>query len=89
VYGVSADTVSKQKMFKDKYDLPYHLLADTDKKLCEAYGVLKEKSMYGKKYLGIDRMSFLISPDGKIARVFEQVKPDSHAQEVLEALSAL
>jgi thioredoxin-dependent peroxiredoxin len=89
VYGVSADTVSKQKKFKDKYDLQYHLLADTDKKLCEAYGVLKEKSMYGKKYLGIDRMSFLISPDGKIARIFEQVKPDSHAQEVLEALSAL
>jgi peroxiredoxin Q/BCP len=65
------------------------LLADTDKKLCEAYGVLKEKSMYGKKYLGIDRMSFLISTDGTVARVFEQVKPDTHAEEVLAAISAI
>lgn len=87
--GVSADTVSKQKKFKDKYELPYHLLADTDKKMCTAYGVLQEKSMYGKKYMGIARKSFLLSPQGKIARVFEDVKPAEHAEEVLAAIHAL
>jgi peroxiredoxin Q/BCP len=84
--GVSADTPAKQKKFKEKYDLPYSLLADVDKQMCTAYGVMKEKSMYGKKFLGISRTTFVISPDGKIAKIFENVKPDGHAEEVLAAL---
>ena len=76
VLGISADTPEKQKKFKQKYDLPYTLLADTDKKVCTAYGVMKEKSMYGKKFLGIARTTFVIGPDGKIAKIFENVKPD-------------
>ena len=87
VLGVSADSPERQKKFKDKYDLPFPLLADTDKKLCHAYGVIKEKNMYGKKVLGIERTTFLISPEGRIARIFPKVKPDGHAEEVLAALA--
>jgi peroxiredoxin Q/BCP len=86
VLGISADTPEKQKKFKEKYDLPYTLLADTDKKVCTAYGVMKEKSMYGKKFLGIARTTFVIGADGKIAQIFENVKPDGHAEEVLASL---
>ena len=84
--GVSADTPECQKKFKEKYDLPFALLADTDKKVCEAYGVLKEKNLYGQKKLGIERTTFLIGPDGKITRVFPKVKAQGHAEEVLAAL---
>lgn len=84
--GISADTEAKQKKFKEKYDLPYTLLADPDKKVCNAYGVIKDKSMYGKIFKGIERTSFLIGADGKIARIFPKVKPDGHAEEVLLAL---
>jgi peroxiredoxin Q/BCP len=83
---VSADSAEKQKKFKEKYDLPYSLLADVDKKMCTAFGVMKEKSMYGKKFLGIARTTFVIGPDGKIANIFENVKPDGHAEEVLASL---
>ena len=86
VLGVSADSVERQKKFKDKYDLPFPLLADTDKELCRAYGVIKEKNMYGKKVMGIERTTFLISPEGRIARIFPKVKADGHAEEVLAAL---
>jgi len=86
VLGVSADSVERQKKFKDKYDLPFPLLADTDKKLCHAFGVIKEKNMYGKKVMGIERTTFLISPEGRIARIFPKVKADGHAEEVLAAL---
>ena len=84
--GVSKDTVKDQKKFKDKYSLPYPLLADEQKKLSEAFGVLKEKNMYGKKTLGIERTSFLIDPQGRIAKIFPKVKPEGHAEQVLEAL---
>jgi peroxiredoxin Q/BCP len=87
VLGISADSPERQKKFKDKYDLPFPLLADTDKKLCHAFGVIKEKNMYGKKVMGIERTSFLISPEGRIARIFPKVKPDGHAEEVLAALA--
>ncbi len=87
VLGVSADSVERQKKFKDKYDLPFPLLADTDKKLCNAYGVIKEKNMYGKKVMGIERTTFLISPEGRIARIFPKVKAEGHAEEVLAALA--
>ncbi len=84
--GISADTPEKQKKFKDKYDLPFTLLADADKKLAATYGVLKEKNMYGKKTIGIERTTFLIGPGGTIARVFPKVKAEGHAEEVLAAL---
>ena len=84
--GISADNPKTQKKFQEKYDLPYTLLADVDKKVCTAYDVIKEKNMYGKKVMGIARTTFLIDPDGKIAHVFNNVKPDGHAEEVLEVL---
>ncbi len=86
VLGVSKDTPAAQKKFKEKYDLPYTLLADSDQKLCNAFGVIKEKNMYGKKVKGIARTTFLIGPDGKIVKVFQNVKPEGHAEEVLAAL---
>ncbi len=88
ILGVSADNPEKQKKFKEKYSLPFTLLADVDKKVCEAYDVIKEKNMYGKTTLGIERTTFLIGPDGKIKHVFHKVKADGHAEEVLEALKA-
>jgi len=72
--------------FKQKYDLPYPLLADADKKVANAFGVIKEKNMYGRKVKGIARTTFVIGPDGKIVKVFENVKADGHAEEVLAAL---
>ena len=84
--GISADSSDKQKNFQGKYDLPYTLLADTDKKICEAFGVIKEKNMYGKKVKGIARTTFVIGPDGKIKHIFNNVKAQGHAQEVLEWL---
>jgi len=86
VFGISADKPSAQKKFKDKYDLPYSLLADEDKAVCNKYGVMKEKSMYGKKYMGIDRTTFVISPEGKIAAVLNGLKPDEHAGAVIATL---
>ena len=84
--GVSPDTPERQKKFQEKYDLPFTLLSDPDKKLAKAFEVLKEKNMYGKKVMGIERSTFLIGPEGKIKRVFAKVKADGHAEEVLEAL---
>jgi thioredoxin-dependent peroxiredoxin len=76
VLGISGDKPSAQKKFKEKYQLPYSLLADEDKAVAEKFGVLKEKSLYGKKYMGIDRTTFVISPEGKIAGVITGVKPE-------------
>jgi peroxiredoxin Q/BCP len=86
VFGISADTPEKQKKFKEKYALPYSLLADPDKKVCNAFGVIKEKNMYGRKVMGIERTTFLINSQGKIARIFPKVKPEGHAEDVLAAL---
>lgn len=83
VLGISADKPSAQKKFKDKEELPYALLADENKEVAKKLDVLKEKNMYGKKVIGIARTTFLIGPDGKIEHVFENVKPDGHAEEVL------
>jgi thioredoxin-dependent peroxiredoxin len=83
VLGISADTAAAQKKFKDKYDLPYTLLADADKKIADSFGILKEKNMYGKKVKGVERTTYLISPEGKIVHVFSKVKPEGHAEEVL------
>ena len=86
VLGISGDKPSAQKKFKEKYDLPYSLLADEDKSVAKKFGVLKEKSLYGRKYMGIDRTTFVINPEGKIAAVITGVKPDEHADAVLAAI---
>ena len=86
VLGVSPDGVTSHQKFKEKYALPFPLLADTDHRVAGAYGVWGEKSMYGKHYMGILRTTFLIDGNGRIARVFEKVKPEGHAAEVLTAL---
>jgi thioredoxin-dependent peroxiredoxin len=84
--GASPDTPKAQKKFQEKYHLPFTLLADTDKKLCDAFGVIQEKNMYGKKVMGVVRTTFIIGPDSKIKYVFHKVKPDVHSEEVLEYL---
>ena len=89
ILGISADSPQAQKKFEDKFDLPYPLLADTDRKICEAFGVIKEKNMYGKKIKGIARTTFVIGPDGKIAHIFSNVKADGHAEEVLAYLKTV
>lgn len=89
VLGVSRDTVKKHEKFRDRHGLKVALLADEDGAVCEAYGVWGEKSMYGRTYLGIDRTTFLVGRDGKIARVWEKVKVKGHVAEVLAAVMAL
>ena len=84
--GVSGDTPAAQKKFQEKYDLPFTLLADEGKKVADEYGVLKDKSLYGKLFKGIERTTFLIGPDGKITKIFPKVKAEGHAEEVLAAL---
>jgi peroxiredoxin Q/BCP len=83
---MSPDTPKAQKKFQEKYDLPFTLLADTDKKVADAYGVLQEKNMYGKKVMGIARTTFIIGADGKIQHIFPKVKPEGHGEEVLAYL---
>ena len=87
ILGVSPDKPSAQSKFRTKYDLPFTLLCDPDHAAAEAFGVWVEKSMYGKKYMGVERATFVISPDGKIAKVFRKVKPAGHAAEVLSAVA--
>ncbi len=84
--GVSPDSCGAQAKFKAKFDLNFTLLADTEHTVAEAYGVWKEKSMYGKTYMGIERTTFLIDEKGKIKKIFNKVKADGHAKEVLVAL---
>jgi thioredoxin-dependent peroxiredoxin len=86
VIGISPDEPSAQAKFKSKYELTFPLLADSDHAIAEAYGVWKEKSMYGKKYMGIERTTFVIGKDGKIERIFAKVKPEGHAAEVLATI---
>lgn len=86
VIGVSPDKPSAQAKFKSKYELSFPLLADENHEVAEAYAVWKEKSMYGKKYMGIERTTFVIGKDGAIKKIFQKVKPEGHAAEVLAAL---
>ncbi len=83
--GVSTDSEKSHQKFISKYNLPYTLVADTDHAVVEKYGVWVEKSMYGKKYMGIQRTTFLIDPDGRIAKIFDKVDVSAHADEVLAA----
>ena len=84
--GVSSDTPLLQDKFKKKYSLPFPLLCDVDRKVAKAYGVLKEKNMYGRKVLGIERTTFLIDASGKVQKIFPKVRVADHVQEVLAAL---
>lgn len=86
VLGVSKDPVVSHGKFKEKYSLPFPLLADVDGELCKAYGVWKEKSMYGRKYMGIERTTFVIGPDGRIERIYPKVKVTGHVAEILGVL---
>ncbi len=86
ILGVSIDSEKSHRSFVDKHDLPFTLLADPDKRLVEAYGVWAEKRLYGKTYMGTNRVTYLIDETGKIAAVFPKVKPDKHAEELLSAL---
>ena len=86
VLGISRDTPKAQAKFRAKYDLPYTLLADVDEKVCNQFGVMKEKNMYGKKVWGIARTTFLIGPDQTLLHIFPNVTPEGHAEEVLTLL---
>jgi peroxiredoxin Q/BCP len=86
IVGVSPDAIKSQSKFKGKYDLPFTLLADVDKSVAQAYGVWKEKNMYGKKVMGIERTTFIIDEEGKIAKIFPKVKAQGHAEQVLAEL---
>ena len=89
VLGVSPDSVKSHQKFKQKFELPYRLVADTDHTIAEKYGVWVEKSMYGRKYWGVARTTFVIDKAGTIAKVFEKVKPENHAAEVAAVVEAL
>ena len=89
VIGISPDTVRKHANFREKHGLRVILAADPERKAIEAYGVWKEKSMYGRKYMGVERSTFLIDREGRIARIWRKVKVKGHAQEVLEAAREL
>ncbi|MCZ6801622.1 MAG: thioredoxin-dependent thiol peroxidase [Nitrospirae bacterium] len=88
VFGVSPDSVESHKKFANKFGLNFPLLSDVDKKVVEAYGVWKEKSLYGRKYMGVERTTFIINELGKIGKIFPKVKVDQHYEEVLEALKS-
>ena len=89
IYGISKDNVKKHEKFITKHDLGVRLLSDEDGSMCEDYGVWVEKSMYGKKYMGIERATYLIDKDGKIAQIWRKVKVPGHSDAVLEAAKAL
>jgi thioredoxin-dependent peroxiredoxin len=87
VLGVSPDPVGSHRKFKEKYDLNFPLLADEDHRVAEAYGVWKEKSMYGRKFWGVERSTFLIDGEGRVERAWRKVRPEGHAEEVTGVLA--
>jgi len=89
VLGVSRDSIKSHEKFRDKEALPFHLLSDPDEKLCKLFDVIREKSLYGRKYLGIERSTFLIDGQGVLRQEWRKVKVTAHAQEVLDAVRAL
>lgn len=86
VLGISRDTAKAQKRFKDKYDLPYTLLADKEQEIIKRFDLLKQKTMYGKPVTGVERTTYLLGADGRLLHVFANVKPQGHAEEVLALL---
>ena len=89
VLGVSTDDIESHQKFADKYGLSFPLLSDTDAKVSQLYGVYKEKNMYGKKFMGVNRETFLIDKDGIVRKIWHKVNPEDHANEVLEQVEAL
>ncbi len=89
IIGVSVDSVKKHQKFIEKYSLPFILLSDEEKKIVTAYGVWGEKKFMGRVYMGTNRVSYLINPEGKIAKVYDKVKPEEHADEVLKDVKSL
>ena len=85
IYGVSRETLKSHEGFKAKFDYPFELISDPDEKLCKLFDVMKEKSMYGKKYIGIERSTFLVDKEGKLSAEWRKVKVPGHVNEVLEA----
>ncbi|MDH4128244.1 MAG: thioredoxin-dependent thiol peroxidase [Spirochaetota bacterium] len=86
ILGISKDSIKSHCNFIEKHNLPFLLLTDPDAKVCELYDVIKEKVNFGKRYLGIERSTFIIDPDGKIKKIFRKVKVDSHSKQILEFL---
>ena len=86
IYGVSRDSVASHQKFKAKYKFPFHLISDEDESLCKLFDVIKEKNMYGRKYMGIERSTFLINDKGQLLNEWRKVKVKGHAQEVLDTL---
>lgn len=89
VLGISPDSVESHRAFREKYDLPFPLLADEDHAVAEAYGAWRERNLYGKRFMGIQRSTFLIDKKGRIAKVWKRVSPKDHARQVLAAIDAL
>jgi peroxiredoxin Q/BCP len=89
LYGVSPDSVKSHQKFRDKFELPFLLLADVDHAVSDLYGVWGPKTFMGREYMGVTRTTFIIAPDGKVARVFPNVKPAGHALEIFQALQEL
>ena len=86
IFGVSKDTIKSHEGFKDKFNFPFELISDVDEKICKIFDVIKEKSMYGKKYMGIERSTFLINEEGKLVKEWRKVKVKGHVEEVLSFL---
>ena len=86
IFGVSKDSLKSHYGFKDKFNFPFELISDPDEKICKLFDVIKEKSMYGKKYLGIERSTFLIGPDGKLLKEWRKVKVKGHVTEVISSI---
>ncbi len=89
IYGVSRDSLKSHQGFKEKYKYPFELISDTEEKLCNLFDVIKEKNMYGKKYMGIERSTFLINKEGKLSAEWRKVKVNGHAAEVLEEVKKI
>lgn len=89
VFGISRDTIAAHEKFKDKFEFPFDLLSDADETVCKAFDVIKEKNMYGRKVIGIERSTFLIDSSGTLKKEWRKVKVKGHAQEVLEAVKGL
>lgn len=89
IMGISPDSIESHHKFKTKFKLPFALLSDEDRKACELFDVIREKSMYGRKFMGVERSTFLIDADGQLRREWRKVKVDGHAAEVLEAAKSL
>ena len=86
IFGVSKDSLKSHDGFKDKFNFPFELISDPNEKICKLFDVIKEKSMYGKKYMGIERSTFLIGPDGKLLKEWRKVKVKGHVEEVISSI---